>query len=416
MAKSNGYQDVDGTSNEEEDDETSTEEQLAAAAAASKKKRALPSKKKAAAKEPTAKKRKAATKKQARKASATVSTENPTAVPKERKNFHEVEDCKLAESWLYVTEDSITGANQTSQVFWGKVKKAFDAYMEDTPLPDGIPHKIWSQQALDDRWKRKINKDCMKFTSHWRRIKLQKPSGHTDEDITKVAMEAFWNELKRPFKFLSCWKILKDGSSKFNPMADEVDLENEPEDDTDDEESGEKKPKAKVNQFPKMQGEGRARPKGSKTSKASVKAGNHGYEMVQITKRMVEVTAEGNQHMKSLTFNLEKKTKICAYRDQAAILVSMNQHEKAQEYLDKMNEALSEKPPVAILRGQTPVSHLTTQIDDEEEEDSNNDSSTNPPPALKKGLPDQLDEFINANPVADATNDTAQEVIELEPV
>src|SRR5689334_13049306 len=94
------------------------------------------------------------------------------------------------------------GADMRSQQFWERVHREYQKH-----LPKGTQAR--SQKSVMDKWCQGISHDVSKFASFYARTVRMAPSGTGLQDIMNLALESFKQDQGKPFKFLSCWEILR---------------------------------------------------------------------------------------------------------------------------------------------------------------------------------------------------------------
>lgn len=108
--------------------------------------------------------------------------------------FHALDDKLLAESWIAVSEDPVTGTDQTKDSFWNAVKEQ-GGFTARTP------------ESLRQRWgviSRSVSKFCGVLSTV---IKINQ-SGTTNEDHFDRAMQLYEQDEGKPFKFSGCHEVL----------------------------------------------------------------------------------------------------------------------------------------------------------------------------------------------------------------
>jgi hypothetical protein len=108
-----------------------------------------------------------------------------------------------------------------SGAFWRKVKESFDEKLEEEDdKEDDLPAR--DATAIENRFKRHIQKDLFYYNKYYKQIKEKKPSGKTEEDIIQDAVDHYLEMEGKPFKFQHCVETLHQ-MPKFNPMIDDDD-------------------------------------------------------------------------------------------------------------------------------------------------------------------------------------------------
>jgi hypothetical protein len=120
-----------------------------------------------------------------------------------RKNFTPEEDLFLCKAYVNATDNSIKGTDQKGDDFWDSVVDAFKPLLKpgsDRARDPKLRSSLWN------RFKRKIQKDCILYNGIRKTLRVQ--SGESDEDFVKRAKEEFERRNNRPFNFLHCLDTL----------------------------------------------------------------------------------------------------------------------------------------------------------------------------------------------------------------
>lgn len=109
-----------------------------------------------------------------------------------------------------MSEDSIVGSDQKGEIFYRSIAEHYDA-----------TKPAWcSGRTVKsvERRMRKLLTECLSFAACVARVSNAQPSGTTSDDVLHLAT-ALHNKLEitsvtescgAPFKYFSCWKLLKD--------------------------------------------------------------------------------------------------------------------------------------------------------------------------------------------------------------
>lgn len=134
------------------------------------------------------------------------------------RSFSTAEDEAMTNAWVRVSEDAIVGSDQKGETFF---KAIADLYA--TLKPAYCQHR--TTESVKKRVK-KLLQECLMFGTHVAKINRAQPSGTNSDDVVHLAT-ALYNKLEissvtdssgPPFKFLSCWTILKE-HPKFDVLS-----------------------------------------------------------------------------------------------------------------------------------------------------------------------------------------------------
>ena len=146
--------------------------------------------------------------------------------------------------------------------------------------PGKYPGKPYPERGIcsfKNRFQRNIQKTTNQFMPFWKRVHDAPPSGvTTEEEIIKVACDAYHEFYEKRFPFVKCLEVLQK-MSKFNLLdykdPDEETVINLVEQNlAAEEKDGDKKPAA-INKIAAVMRAGLARPIGSKKSKKMAQRG-----------------------------------------------------------------------------------------------------------------------------------------------
>ncbi|KAG8366149.1 hypothetical protein BUALT_Bualt17G0045900 [Buddleja alternifolia] len=119
-------------------------------------------------------------------------------------NYRFEEDYLLCQIYLDVSQDPITGNNQTRTRLWNRVTQLYnetkDVSMEERSL-----------RSLDSRFKA-IERGVRRLIQCIKKVELCNPSGASEQDILQRAKQMFVEDVqfKTGFKFDHVWNILKN--------------------------------------------------------------------------------------------------------------------------------------------------------------------------------------------------------------
>lgn len=133
-------------------------------------------------------------------------------IPKiKQARYSPLEDLCLAKAWISASEDPVVGANRKGTDYWQAVKTKFDIIYE----LEAEVMQMYDYKSLQNRWMRHINKDVQLFLKYWKAATESPPSGTTESDWLETASDNFLQELGSPFRFVECFRVLKE-SPKFS--------------------------------------------------------------------------------------------------------------------------------------------------------------------------------------------------------
>ena len=127
------------------------------------------------------------------------------------KNYSPDEDLWLSKAYIYCTQDSVKGIDQTSTVFWSKIETQFDIHRNAKRVEGkgfGFPKR--DANSLRNRWQKTILRKVNKFVAIYHSIESHPPSGTPENQWPDLAMKAYFRQEGHPFQFLQCWEYLKD--------------------------------------------------------------------------------------------------------------------------------------------------------------------------------------------------------------
>ncbi|XP_010444924.1 PREDICTED: glutathione S-transferase T3-like [Camelina sativa] len=126
-----------------------------------------------------------------------------TPARKNRKKWNPADDKILISAWLNTSKDPIIANQQKGGSFWQRVNK----YYAETPhaLANG-------EQGMNinckQRWFR-INECTNKFCGAYAAAERLNSSGHSENDVVKMAHDIYFAEQKTKFTMEHCWCLLR---------------------------------------------------------------------------------------------------------------------------------------------------------------------------------------------------------------
>ncbi|XP_021761813.1 uncharacterized protein LOC110726650 [Chenopodium quinoa] len=143
----------------------------------------------------------------------------------DRRNFwSHAEDEVLVRAWLEVSKDKKkTNTNQKGNKFWAKVEAMFNnvRLFRERQFEQGTEEikkdDLLSVRALEPlrcRWKR-LSANCSKFSGAYAHAASRRGSGHSDNDVIKIARRIYRDDKTRKntskvFQDMHAWDILKN--------------------------------------------------------------------------------------------------------------------------------------------------------------------------------------------------------------
>ncbi|XP_021756927.1 glutathione S-transferase T3-like [Chenopodium quinoa] len=142
----------------------------------------------------------------------------------DRRNFwSHAEDEVLVRAWLEVSKDKKTNTNQKGNEFWAKVEamfnnvrlfreRQFEQGTEEIKKDDLL--RVRALEPLRCRWKR-LSANCSKFSGAYAHAASRRGSGHSDDDVIKIARRIYRDDktrknTSRVFQDMHAWDILKN--------------------------------------------------------------------------------------------------------------------------------------------------------------------------------------------------------------
>ena len=110
--------------------------------------------------------------------------------------------------YLHISNDSKIGTNQKNQDFWRRIREYFMGN------ESGFNR---SANNLRSHWHR-ISGATKKFCEIYNRIKAQKRSGWSDEQITSLARQEYYKDQNYAFKYDHMWEIVKNEPKWYEPV------------------------------------------------------------------------------------------------------------------------------------------------------------------------------------------------------
>ncbi|XP_042465828.1 glutathione S-transferase T3-like [Zingiber officinale] len=138
--------------------------------------------------------------------------DSDTAGRRKRSTWSKVEDEVLARSFVTISDDPIIDNDQKVDAFWGRIASCYNENR-----PPGTPNRIAS--VIRSHWHNTIQKKVYRFNANYNSIYSVYRSGHSDEDILRLAYEKYREENNGiAFNLEHVWRIIKDRPS-FTPQS-----------------------------------------------------------------------------------------------------------------------------------------------------------------------------------------------------
>ncbi|XP_073056994.1 glutathione S-transferase T3-like [Primulina eburnea] len=135
-----------------------------------------------------------------------------TAGRRKRSTWSKVEDEVLARSFVTISDDPIVGNDQKADAFWGRVA----SYYNKNRTP-GTPSRIAS--VIRSHRHNTIQKKVYRFNANYNSVYSAYRSGHSDEDILRLAYEKYREKNNGvAFNLEHAWRIVKD-RPMFTPQS-----------------------------------------------------------------------------------------------------------------------------------------------------------------------------------------------------
>ncbi|XP_042423208.1 glutathione S-transferase T3-like [Zingiber officinale] len=136
--------------------------------------------------------------------------DSDTAGRRKRSTWSKVEDEVLARSLVTSSDDPIIGNDQKVDAFWGRIASYYNENH-----PPSTPNRIAS--VIRSHWHNTIQKKVYRFNANYNSVYSVYRSGHSDEDILRLAYEKYREENNGiAFNLEHIWRIIKDRPS-FTP-------------------------------------------------------------------------------------------------------------------------------------------------------------------------------------------------------
>ena len=122
-------------------------------------------------------------------------------------NYTATEDICISKAVVAATLDPTRGTSQKSEEYWGKIHENFRKFMEKEDRAT-LMEKNRAPKSLKDRFDRQIIKKVQAFNPFYIRAKRLDKSGWQDPDYMKEALKKYQEEVKAPFLYEECAKVL----------------------------------------------------------------------------------------------------------------------------------------------------------------------------------------------------------------
>jgi hypothetical protein len=126
-------------------------------------------------------------------------------------SFSELEDYIICKAYTYASLDSRRGTSQKRDDFQSRIHQAWLKVITS----EGHSVSPRTSSSLFQRFKKYIQPAVTNFQAILRNINRQKPSGASEEDISRTAENEYKARYKQSFKFQRCLRVLHE-SPKFD--------------------------------------------------------------------------------------------------------------------------------------------------------------------------------------------------------
>ncbi|XP_010462934.1 PREDICTED: glutathione S-transferase T3-like [Camelina sativa] len=134
-------------------------------------------------------------------------------VRKDRKKWNPADDEILISAWLNTSKDPIIANQQKGGSFWQRVQKYY------TESPHAIANGEQGLNINCKQWWFKINEFTNKFCGAYAAAERLNSSGHSENDVLKVAHEIYFSDYKTKFTMEHCWCLLRFEQKFLNQNA-----------------------------------------------------------------------------------------------------------------------------------------------------------------------------------------------------
>jgi hypothetical protein len=259
-------------------------------------------------------------------------------------NFTKAEDLLICKAFVNVSTDATVGNDQTAERFWERICDKFKELLKEAHVLNDqevmVDDHGRTPNSIMNRFQRHIQKAVNKYNHFYKQVKDTKPSGHSEEDIRKLAADEYRTANSQVFKWLHCIETLHQ-LAKFDPMTN----------DNDDAANGEEG-EPNYNRVGAVMGDTLERPSGQKAAKrqkveeatlVSIQT-----ERLETQRALSGATQDLASSIKMKVMNDKTRHKRDEWFRQAQFFQSIGDIEQAREYMtlikqDQEREALEEQ-------------------------------------------------------------------------
>ncbi|XP_057418908.1 glutathione S-transferase T2-like [Lotus japonicus] len=122
---------------------------------------------------------------------------------KQRLKWCENDDIILLQTWLNISNDSVTGTDQKEETFWRRIEHQYNKYRKI-----GSSEKKWAQLKAHFHT---LSKAVSTFVGCYKKVTNPPKSGYSERDIMANACSLYSEMVEtKTFKFEHAWRVLKD--------------------------------------------------------------------------------------------------------------------------------------------------------------------------------------------------------------
>ena len=257
---------------------------------------------------------------------AVMKTENPGKGKGERpQNFLPTEDVILCKAFVSTTEDSIKGADQDVENFWGKVREKWSSLMlADANFGECFAERTW--KSLRDRFQRQIAKNVSYFNKYYKKQKAEYRTGWVEDTYIKAAVDEFEATEGKPFKFTDCVSILHS-IPKFSPDADDADANPD------------------INNIGGAMGSDKPRPMGAKEAKKQLnqQKSKNTSTVASLESMKIDQLSHLAQASKQMATALNRKQQKDSLMNMAKLYMEMGDTAMAKQLMEEMKNQLNKE-------------------------------------------------------------------------
>lgn len=120
-----------------------------------------------------------------------------------QRTWKEDEEAALAASWLAISQDAVTGTNQTGETLWNRILVQFHERMGRGAYRN--------TDALSSKW-RDLRASCTSFNGIYNNLSKMHKSGRSEFDVFNTALQQYRVQHgNRAFTHMKAWDVLKMG-------------------------------------------------------------------------------------------------------------------------------------------------------------------------------------------------------------